>query len=494
VDKRITEISYLLPQSCFGRGLSVGVHESDAVERLKRMARELECIRLEEIGSCARESFDFVFCLFPRKPHREEIRAALNAAIPGGAVIAVFPSSIFGTSAVKRGMGADSIYGISPSLDDIRLMVPLTNRACAAASLALYQPSRPLARLRRRLAYRLAMLGLSSAWTPWVAVIARKGGGNGIGDLQAVLKELYGDGTVVALFTGTPGHLRKTTLQIMDYAGRILGYCKIADNPYTKAVLENEAATLKLLSAVNLGETLVPLMMFFGDTQSGVTALVQSTRKGHLSAGPTKPGRAHREFLSGLFNVARENCRFKNSSCYCEVSKRLGGLDGFVSMSLLTDLHGALEWSSNTLDDREISLCLAHRDFTPWNTFLVGERLYVFDWEFARKGWIPLADGFHFVLQKGILVDHAEDDALWERIMGDSSVEREFLRACASDMRVHEVLYRPLLSFYLTDVLTTYLTHCKDAGQPPDLDKEPFRPWRSLLLKTKGMGEQGIPG
>jgi len=45
-----------------------------------------------------------------------------------------------------------------------------------------------------------------------------------------------------------------------------------------------------------------------------------------------------------------------------------------------------------------IPLCLCHGDFTPWNTFVQGGRLYVFDWEYARDDWPVGFDLTHFLL------------------------------------------------------------------------------------------------
>lgn len=41
---------------------------------------------------------------------------------------------------------------------------------------------------------------------------------------------------------------------------------------------------------------------------------------------------------------------------------------------------------------------LAHGDFTPWNTFIVGDRLYVFDWEYAHPAYPLGFDRVHFTL------------------------------------------------------------------------------------------------
>src|SRR5690606_7709614 len=41
---------------------------------------------------------------------------------------------------------------------------------------------------------------------------------------------------------------------------------------------------------------------------------------------------------------------------------------------------------------------LSHGDFTPWNTFFVDGKLYVFDWEYADRGYPAGYDAIHFLL------------------------------------------------------------------------------------------------
>jgi RIO-like serine/threonine protein kinase len=50
----------------------------------------------------------------------------------------------------------------------------------------------------------------------------------------------------------------------------------------------------------------------------------------------------------------------------------------------------------------EVPVGLSHGDFTPWNTYLVGGRLYVFDWEYAQENTAISNDIIHFILNKPV--------------------------------------------------------------------------------------------
>jgi hypothetical protein len=104
--------------------------------------------------------------------------------------------------------------------------------------------------------------------------------------LPSLLRERFGEEIELALFTGTPGYLRKPTIQVTHPSGTILGYCKIGANEETRAVVANEARILKLLSGIDIGTAAVPELVFCGSLQDGTVVLLQSTRKKHLSSAP----------------------------------------------------------------------------------------------------------------------------------------------------------------------------------------------------------------
>ena len=52
---------------------------------------------------------------------------------------------------------------------------------------------------------------------------------------------------------------------------------------------------------------------------------------------------------------------------------------------------------------QNISVAIAHGDFTPWNSYTSKDKVYVYDWELATE--LPLLyDAFHYIFQTGILV------------------------------------------------------------------------------------------
>ncbi|MBA4390989.1 MAG: hypothetical protein C0399_08625 [Syntrophus sp. (in: bacteria)] len=483
MDKGIGELLHLLPGAHFERGLVAGFPEEDMAEAMRRLAGVMETVSLGKMAACAKEAFDLVFCFFPAYPGFDQIQDVLRITAPGGAIAIIMPTHFFRVVRTQRVMGGASIYGLSPSLNDLRLAVPVENWACAAASLALYQPSRILAKARKYLAYCLSRLGLSTIWTPWLLLTAEKDGGKGQPGLHSLFQEIFGCDVEIGLFTGTPGYLRKSTMQIMNASGSILGYAKIGANPQTQAIVSNEAVMLSRLPALDLGDILTPGLLFYGDTEGGNRILIQSTQKEHMSSAPLIPDERHFDFISRLFRSTGKAEVFRESACFREIADRLADLREYAGEDRMKTLNDAFAWASQTIDAAKIPLCLAHRDFTPWNTFLVKKKLYVFDWEFAREPWIPLCDTFHFVLQKGILVDHADEGILWKRLTGDAFKEGRFLKRCAASAGITEHVYPALLTFYLVDVITTYLFHHREEGRISRDGQELLDRWEGLLAR-----------
>jgi len=380
------------------------------------------------------------------------------------------------------------VYGLSPSLDDIRLAVPLGNNRLAAASLALYQPSLKRAKLRKLAAYVTGLYGLSSLWTPFRLFVTKKGGTKTSDGFSGFISELYSTGVELALFTGTPGYLQKPTLQIMNASGVIIGYGKICKNLQTSELIENEFQILEMLSKLDLGSAHVPEVKYFGNVNPGGKLLIQSCSKKPLSSGPLIPKPAHLDFLVRLFDQTRMEPHFIQSACLSDVLTRLRGLNGGVPHEWCRLLQKALEQAAHEIEKGKVSLSLAHRDFTPWNTFFCKGHLFIFDWEFARMHWPPLTDAFHFIIQKQLLVDKQGPESLLGRLLSETSMEGRFLYNLSSRLEIEKNLISPLLIFYLCDIAILYWSKCPRHGRIEREGVRLFACWEQMLGSLLSLG------
>jgi hypothetical protein len=172
---------------------------------------------------------------------------------------------------------------------------------------------------------------------------------------------------------------------------------------------------------------------------------------------------------------------FGSSNCLREVSARLQELDAKVSKAWLATLKSALQWSTGKICKERVPLGLTHRDFTPWNTFLADGRLFVFDWEYGRRNWPPLLDALHFVIQKGVLVNHESALSLWAKLFSTDSREALFISTLSSRLGLRDSLFLPLFAFYLCDVATLYLQNYQGSEEIERQAQPLLECWEGLL-------------
>lgn len=187
-----------------------------------------------------------------------------------------------------------------------------------------------------------------------------------------------------AYFTGTSGPHRKTTAQFMASTGQILGYAKITRQPKITKFVKNEARVLSDISTLGLQTVILPnVIAFHSDEQK--TLLVTDTRKTARSQSPTTFTKAHRDFLQELYSRTESRSALALFNTIREIAQR-----------------NAPEWRDRLLAGLAVlepfvnylPTCRSHGDFTPWNCFLVDQKLYVFDWEYSHSAY-PV--GYDFV-------------------------------------------------------------------------------------------------
>lgn len=263
-------------------------------------------------------------------------------------------------------------------------LIPLTNRHVAVSGMAMFQPILPSARLIKRLAIGANRIGLSTLWARNRIYLSR----------PIILFELLGqDDLQFAYFTGTESPHRKVAVQVMDSQGRIKGFAKISQKTAVRALLDHEARTLSRLATLALHAAHVPTLLYAGE-RNGAGLLLTDTLKTPRAVTVTILKSVHTAFLHELAEktAVPQDGRTVDAlkRRYLQVADKLTGewrqrFDQGLSR---------LEAVSQQL----LPATLTHGDFTPWNTFLVNGKLYVFDWEYAETDYPASNDLIHFLL------------------------------------------------------------------------------------------------
>lgn len=253
-------------------------------------------------------------------------------------------------------------------------LIPLKPRSSALAGLALFQPVSPSASVAKAAAALAIRAGLARIWLRKRIRL----------DCAAIKGDWFDQPiSDVAFFTGTKGPHRKTAIEFISKDGQILGYGKLSREPHIAQFIRNEASTLRQLAFLGLTKTLVPKCLDFSDN-GNYSMLVTDSLKTSGSVSPTQMGKEHREFL---IEIAQKTRRKADKDLRNGLISRLRN----VAAGSPSDWQARFQLGIDILQDttNTVLVALAHGDFTPWNCFLAGDRLYIFDWEYADTN-LPL--------------------------------------------------------------------------------------------------------
>ena len=499
MDPRLCDLRQLMPCRSINKLLLVGIEDSTFIAKIGGFARHVHQAKMEDVKGLSECSFDMAWVFCEEFVSRYDIEALHRVLASGGGVCMIMGPKRYRNAFGDRRMGlrfcrkmeevgfsAPRLYGLSPSLEDFRIVAPLESNRLNAASLALYQPSLAKAKLLKRTAYLLSICGLGSIWNRFTLIMSNRGTGYANVLLKHV-RSAFGAEAKFAMFTGTPGYLRKPTLQIMDSEGAILGYGKIGENPQVVRLIENEAKMLKFLEGFDFEAATVPRLICSVSIALEGSFLVQSSCKKPLSSAPKELTRHHAAFLTSLFHQTKTQLILDNSQCVSEVSSRTRKTCRKVQHAWMDLLVRCLKGSLATLSKRRLPMGVAHRDFTPWNTFQAGGRLFVFDWEFGREQWLPLTDAFHFVIQRSVLVDRENPEMIWWRLFSEDSSEAGFITRMCLEQGIDRDMVVSLLAFYLCDVSTSYLDSYFRQGYMEQDGRHLLACWKALLSRIMAL-------
>jgi len=495
LDSRLIELLYLLPDFPIENCLVIDALEDEIAGQLKRRAVNLEIINYQELEKLEPNSRPLIGTFNCSDSPTIFFQKSYKLLSPQGACFAVVKRK--NSFSISNGDGKPQflkkmvtghgyqdvrLYGICPSLDDPRFVVPLLNNRLTSASLGLYQPSLRKAKIRKGLSYLLGLISLSSLWTPYILIIGSKTAVSDSCGLPGRLAQSFLSEIECALFTGTPGALRKPTLQVMDHAGSILGYAKIAAEPKLEQLLKNEAEILKLLQKSGFRAAEVPRIKACERIHDHTRFLLVSTTKKPFSPGPMKLSEGHLEFLVELFNVFRTESIIGDSPFIHDLYRRFTQIKGQLSSPWKQLLKLAFNEISKINADT-IPFGIAHRDFTPWNTYRAGNKLTVFDWEFARKNWPPLIDLLHFIIQQGVVVKKQTPERLLAGILAPHHHEGALILAYLQQIGIPRKLLPRLIIFYLVDIAILYLEKLAESAPASENDLALLTSWNSLLTQ-----------
>lgn len=211
------------------------------------------------------------------------------------------------------------------------------------------------------------------------------------------------DGLEFSIFGGTPSVHQKITIQL-SIGNQILGYCKVSDSDEILSLFEHESYILETLHSK--GIIGIPRCLFRGTLYDGIGVFIQTTVKTNRSHVVHEWTQLQNRFLINLHEKTKQNLLFENTDYYQTLIALKGHIDwlpeGVDSHIVMT----AIENVFSEYKGKEVEFSAYHADFTPWNMFVEHNRLFVFDFEYARMTYPPMLDRYHFFLQTAIFERH----------------------------------------------------------------------------------------
>ena len=275
-------------------------------------------------------------------------------------------------------------YMAYPGLRKVRWLFPANHHVIRSAGIrGLYEPGSWRGRLLRRLIDTSALRG-EKVWLEE----------NALAHLETALAHTLEETEIsTAFYVGVPSPYRKVTAQVLTPTGNTLAYAKIATSPLAQEAVGVERRTLLRLSEKESLRDKVPEVLGCFEWQGGTVLLITA---GPAAKGPKQLSRVHSSFCEELFFSFREEAVFGESPMWSRMFETWLRLKHGAPHLLPAHIGLALEQLRSELGPVPLPLSLAHGDFVPWNTRLAPQSLFVFDWERATEGVIPLYDAFNF--------------------------------------------------------------------------------------------------
>lgn len=217
-----------------------------------------------------------------------------------------------------------------------------------------------------------------------------------------------------ALFTGTPGPNRKAVC-CYDAAPGQRVFAKV---PLGAAAAGKVAAEARYLDHLDeCGFTSFALPRILGYQEAG--HLLQRGVKAPGARRAARFGAAHARALTELLQATEVRQPLIASTCWQTIGGQVAALESLPETRIPFGLRTKLRRLRDAIDPLSAAaFAFAHGDFTPWNCWVNGEELALYDLEMAQSEASLLYDLFHFETQQALLVTREPAAGIRERALG----------------------------------------------------------------------------
>jgi hypothetical protein len=230
--------------------------------------------------------------------------------------------------------------------------------------------------------------------------------------------ELLDDGTLAkaliacdcddwSLFAGTPGSDRKLVAALYKNK-KVMYYIKISISDSSLKLIHQEHKAIELFSGFNCVNTIIPNSKLINNF------LVLSNVNDNAASSTTKLSNCHFLALNEIYLKTRSEillCDYIRSNFFrmkCEEILLQVPEDHVINQKDIKKIiHNVKNYINkvDSHDNTKIELSFAHRDFTPWNSFIRKGKLVLLDFELMELDVALGFDLIHYITQSNIMFD-----------------------------------------------------------------------------------------
>jgi hypothetical protein len=306
----------------------------------------------------------------------------------------LFPGAAVTTAHHRHHDSAARTFAVVPSARRARLLVPTEPRGAAASALRAYG-----GRLTRRArwSYGTAARALAIAGPALLRerlTVSSHGNSRSAG-IDDHLSKVLGRQVSVAVHLTPSRANRKPIVQALAAGERHpLAFAKVAVDPLTSRLVEQETQALAILAGRSLTDLVVPTVAHRGDFAGHAVLTLHALPTWLPGQSPTisEVAAAAREVAS--LTEARR-MPLQDSGFWKGVQQRANAL---LETPRAERLVQCVEQMTSQLGSADITLTASHGDWSPWNMWLTRQGLLVWDWERFERETPQGFDLLHFRL------------------------------------------------------------------------------------------------
>lgn len=200
-----------------------------------------------------------------------------------------------------------------------------------------------------------------------------------------------------ALFTGTKGPNNKILLYGEKDAGSF--FLKIPATSLASDIVLSEKAGSDKAALISPESFTLPSVKIHNN---GILEIEDIGKQGKRS---NKFSDQHKRVLAEIYQKTAKLETPGKTTCLKEGTRCLALAQLKSDPRVPENLIRKLKKLEKELRSESFLSALAHGDFTPWNMFVQQNQLAVYDWEMAKEAYPLGFDAFHFVIQKGIMIE-----------------------------------------------------------------------------------------